>query len=275
MHVCIWESESKEVKGSIVGFHGLTSHGSQCFHYLAPFMAKQGWSTFALDFPGLGHWTPEKNKAEKNHWGMGVEAVSSFLNFCREKSPTGKLILIAVSITVIPVIEYILNSNESDILPDYAIFAVPALKTTFPKYMYPLIFPLVLFTPNLKLGLKRFIPKIKSNDTNSIIYKKDPYTLNEISLGYVLEAFKSMQKLRIKRKINPMEKWPSKIPIMILTAGQDVIVDSEYASFFCHMLPSDVIHKYMHYKQAHHYLFYEDNREEIFEDILQFISESI
>lgn len=84
-----------------------------------------------------------------------------------------------------------------------------------------------------------------------------------------------MQKLKMRRKQNPMEKWPKNIPILMLTAGQDEVVDTDYTNFFYHMLPQDICSQYINYPRAHHYIFYEDNRNEIFEDILRFLSDNI
>lgn len=177
LHLSIWKAKSTQIEGIIAGFHGLTSHADQCFHYLGPYMADHGWTTVAIDMPGMGHWIPEKSKAEKEHWKKTIEAVTSLLKFCKKIAPDKKLVLVGVSMGVLHIIEYIFNQNEGDsLLPNCTMFAVPSLHATIPFYVYPFALPLSFLAPNIKIGLKKFIPSVKSNDPNSIINNDDPYS---------------------------------------------------------------------------------------------------
>lgn len=276
LHLSIWKAKTTETKGIFVGFHGLASHGSLCFHYFGPYMAERGWTTVAMDMPGLGHWIPENQKAEKDHWSMNIDAVTCLVKFCKALAPNKKLILIGISMGVINITDYIFSKkNDLNALPDCAVIAVPCLHVSIPFYLYPIVIPLSIFAPNIKIGLKRFEPSVKSNDPNSIINNPDPLSLKRMSIGYAIEFYKSIRKLHLKRKYNPMDKWPKNIPLLIITAGQDEVVDTEYAHFFYHMLPQDICSQCIHYPRAHHYILYEDNRNEIFEDILQFLSKNI
>ena len=276
LHLSIWKAHSTNIKGVIAGIHGLTSHGEQCFHYFGPYMAERGWTTIAVDMPGLGHWAPENKKAEKLHWSMNGRTIASLLKWCRKYAPNKKLILVGVSISVVSSIEHILKNNgNQNSLPDCTIFAVPALNVQLPIYAYPIFLSLGILTPNIKLGLKRFEPDIKSNDPASIINQVNPYSLKEISVGYATEMYRSMRKLKMKRKKNPMSKWPKNIPILMLTAGLDTVTKVKYSRFFYNMLPQEIFTRYIHYERAHHYLFYEDNRDVIFEDIYQFLNDSV
>ena len=77
----------------------------------------------------------------------------------------------------------------------------------------------------------------------------------------------------IEQLVSKYKSLKSEIAKVII--GQDEVVNTEYARFFYIMLPRDIPRQYINYPRAHHYIFYEDNRDEIFEDILQFLSENI
>jgi alpha-beta hydrolase superfamily lysophospholipase len=275
LHLGIWESKSREIKGVIAACHGLTSHGTKCYHYFGPYMAEEGWTTFAPDLPGLGHWEPETCKAERTHWTMMSNCIETLMNKCKKYCSDKKIVLIGNSVSALSTLEYVINnSNRVERLPDSVILISPALSVSFPKILYPFFMPFAFFAPNLKLQVKRFEPDEKSNDPLSIINFPDCYELKKISFGMLFEIFKSQMRLKVKRKINPMNKWPINIPLLIITGGNDVVTDTAYSKLFYEMLPSHIKRQYIHYADAHHYILYEANREEIFHDMLNFINGS-
>lgn len=262
--------QDKPVKGVIAALHGFAVHAELAFHYFGPFMANLGWITVAIDLPGFGYWQPLDKRAMKGHWKLVPAAITGLLKTCEGIAPGKPVVLLGSSLGGLASIDYILRHRESPKARTDAVVAlVPAIgRISLPCYLWLGAAIALAIVPFARISIARYAG-IDSHDPDSIILQPDPLALDKISIGFLAEIFSTMNKSGIKGKGYSM--WDPHIPIYLLSAGMDNLVKERHVKEFYDGLPDGTIKMLRHHANDYHGVLFEADREEIFNDIDEFL----
>nr|MDO8109154.1 alpha/beta hydrolase [Candidatus Sigynarchaeota archaeon] len=273
LKLVMWKPDdpATPVKGVIAALHGFGVHAELGFHYLGPFMANRGWITVAIDLPGLGHWQPAEKRALKAHWKLLPKAVSCLVKKCQELAHGEPVFLLGSSLGGLACVDYVLHHRDTaDGHVSAVVGLVPAIGTvSLPWYLWLGAGLLLAFCPVARIPIARYAG-MGSHDPKSIILQPDPIALDKVSIGYLGEIFKSINKAGIKGK--GQARWDSDIPLYLLSAGLDNFVKESDVKVFYNGLPERTFKVLRHRANDYHGVLYEADRDEVFADIDSFLN---
>jgi alpha-beta hydrolase superfamily lysophospholipase len=267
------------IKGVIAALHGFAAHARLAFHYLGPALAKRGWIVIAPDLPGLGNW-PEP-RGMPCHWKLVPAALAALVRKAHELAGEKPVVLLGSSLGGLACIDYVLHHEAcigENAGPVAAVVGlVPTIGTpAIPWYLMALAGIAALIAPRARVGLKKYA-RLDSHDPDSIILHPDPdpdpLVLVKVSIGYLAGVFLTMRKAGIKN--HGQSRWDARVPIYMLSAGNDNQVNPAHVKEFHDGLPAGTIRTLRHRANDYHGVLYESDRDEIFEDIDDFLVESL
>ncbi len=264
------------VKGVIAALHGFAVHARLCFHYLGPALAHHGWIVVAPDLPGLGNW-PEP-RCMPGDWKLLPIATTVLLRKARELAGQKPVVLLGSSLGGLACIDYMLNHKDEGAGPVAAVVGlVPGIGApALPWYLMAIAGIAALVAPRARVGIKKYA-KLDCHDPDSIILHPepdpDPLILTKTSIGYLARLYLTMRKVGIKG--HGQARWDARVPIYLLSAGNDTLVNPAHVKEFHDGLPAGTVRALRHRESDYHGVVYEADREEVFEDIHNFLVDAL
>ncbi len=273
------DDPKKEVIGVIAALHGFAVHARLCFHYLGPALARHGWIVVAPDLPGLGNW-PEP-RGMPGDWKLLPVATATLLRKARELAGDKPVVLLGSSLGGLACIDYMLHHKDEGVEGAVSVAAVvgivPAIGSPLlPGYLMAIAGLAALVAPRARVSLTQY-SKLECHDPDSIILHPepdpDPLILTKASIGYLARMYLTMRKAGIKGR--GQARWDARVPICLVSAGNDTLVNPAHVKEFYDGLPAGTVKALQHRENDYHGVVYEADRDEVFEDIHKFLVESL
>jgi alpha-beta hydrolase superfamily lysophospholipase len=238
----------------VIYLHGLESHMGW-FLNLAEFLNSKGINVYAFDRRGSGL---NKNSSRNFSSRYISSDLKIFIDLVKKDHPESRIFLIGLCLGGKIAVDFF--SYYKDYL-NGLILVSPSLKN---KLKFSLADKLsILFKPNSLLKVPIKDSMFTSNERYLRYIGNDSLRLRYIPAQHLLEIAKMEQHLK-KASGN------IKLPVLLMLAGIDDIIDTAGAKRWYEHLPSrDKTLKF--YKDYHHLLTFEENAGEVMGDIAEWI----
>ena len=237
-----------------VYLHGLESHMGW-FSNLAEFLNSRDINVYAFDRRGSGL---NKNSSRNFYSRYLASDLKIFLDLMKKEHPDSRMFLIGLCLGGKLAVDFF--SYHQDCL-DGLILISPSLKNRL-KFSLPDKLA-ILFRPNRMLKVPIKDTMFTSNEKYLKYIGKDSLRLRYIPAQHLLEIAKMGRNLKAA-------SGNIKLPVLLMLAGIDKIIDTNGVRRWCEKLPSpDKTIKF--YKDYHHILTFEPKAAEVMEDIAVWI----
>ncbi|AIC95356.1 alpha/beta hydrolase [Shouchella lehensis] len=252
--------EVPEPRGVAVIVHGAGEHSGR-YHWLIEKWNLHGFDCLIGDLPGQG-----ESRGKRGHidsFKQYIKTVDRWLKQARSKQLP--IVLVGHSMGGLIAIRTLIERDNSFI--EAVVLSAPCLQLHMPvsppKKAAAKVLNHVAPTFSMQSGLK---PELTTR--SEIVreeYAKDPLRVTKVSARWYHELSKAMLQTR-----RYPEKVPN-IPILLLVAGDDQVVDSSAAfTWFNHL---DVSHKMVkEWNGLYHELYNEPEKEEVFRYTIGFVN---
>jgi len=234
--------------------HGLESH-TGWFSNLAEYLNSKAINVYAFDRRGSG-----LNRASSRNFYSRYLAsdLKIFLDLVKKEHPESKIFLIGLCLGGKIAVDFFYYHQDC---LDGLILISPSLKTRLKFSLRDKLS--ILFRPNSLLKVPINDTMFTSNEKHLKLIDKDSLRLRYIPGQHFLEIAK--MDCHLKAASNNI-----KLPVLLMLAGIDEIIDTRSCRKWCERLPStDKTIKF--YKDYHHILVFEPKADEVMEDIALWI----
>ena len=243
---------------NILLIHGLGEH-SRRYKEFAEFFIKNGIGVYALDLQGHG-----KSDGKRGHiksFEEYLESVESSLIFIRKKFLETPIILFGHSLGGLIGLNFLIERESKEI--ESAVISSPWIETAIkiPEYLTLLQKVLKRIFPSLRLNNRLISNHLSKNKDVVSKYDKDELVHNKISLNLYSEVMKSIDN--VKEKASRI-----KAKTFLYHGMSDKIISSKGTIEISKLLKS---HKLKLYDNVYHEPHNDLEKEEIYQDILEFI----
>jgi len=238
----------------VIYLHGLESHMGW-FLNLAQFLSLKNINVYAFDRRGSGL---NKNTSRNFSSRYISSDLKIFIDHVKKEHPASKIFLIGLCLGGKIAVDFF--SYHKDCL-DGLILISPSLKNKLKFSLYDKLS--ILFRPNSMLKIPIKDTMFTSNERYLRYIKNDTLRLRLIPAQHLLEIVKMERHLK-KASGN------IRLPVLLMLAGIDEIIDTIGVRRWYEKLPStDKTLKF--YKGYHHLLTFEENAEDVMEDVAEWI----
>jgi alpha-beta hydrolase superfamily lysophospholipase len=237
-----------------VYLHGLESH-TGWFSNLAEYLNSKAINVYAFDRRGSG-----LNKAGAGNFYSRRLAgdLNIFLDLVKKEHPESKIFLIGLCLGGKIAVDFFYYHYNH---PNGLILISPSLKNRLKFSLRDKLS--ILFKPNSVLKVPIKDTMFTSNEKYLKYIGKDSLRLRYIPAQHLLEIARMGRRLKAA-------SGNIKLPVLLMLAGIDEIIDTHSCRKWCENLPStDKTIKF--YKDYHHILTFEPKADEVMEDIVLWI----
>ena len=243
---------------NILLIHGLGEHSGR-YKEFAEFFIKNGIGVYALDLQGHG-----KSDGKRGHiksFEEYLESVESSLIFIRKKFLETPIILFGHSLGGLIGLNFLIERESKEI--ESAVISSPWIETAIkiPEYLTLIQKVLKRIFPSLRLNNRLISNHLSKNKDVVSKYDKDELVHNKISLNLYSEVMKSIDN--VKEKASRI-----KAKTFLYHGMSDKIISSKGTIEISKLLKS---HKLKLYDNVYHEPHNDLEKEEIYQDILEFI----
>lgn len=250
-------------KGSIVCFHGIRSH-SAWYCGSGGYLSRRGYRVIFPDRRGSG--LNQKERSPNPSWGRWVEDGAQFARIAARELPGKPVHLIGISWGAR--IAAMIAKSEPGI--GSAVFSTPGLAAVA-DYTLPQKIRIVLalvFKKEREYLIPLDDPALFTDDPDERNYiEEDAFGVRFVSAGFLRES-RRIEKAARKAFTG------IRIPLLLLLAGRDQIVDNEAVKrLFALCRTSDKVMKV--YEMARHTLEFDSRKEQYMSDLLQWLDSHV
>ena len=260
-------NDGSDPKTVVIGVHGIAGV-SKDFENLAEALEKSGpeIALVAFNTRGQGMDPREEKRGDIGHRERWLEDLDDFTNELRKEHPTAKIVWAGESMGALIVLHsyarsqncdaIILSSPIATINDDVSFFkrlALSALAKIFPR------FKLSLQTLSGKQDVK-----VTSATTHEKQVAKNPWHVQHFTLRLLENLAEMIEEMdRAGQSLN--------VPTLVLSAGRDVFIESKDTEAFARNLPAEARVTYRNYPESYPLLFYDEGREQVIADTLDWL----
>jgi len=263
LHYRYWPAS--QPTADVVALHGIQSH-SGWYEYSSERLAWAGFRVHFLDRRGSG-----LNQKLRGHTPNARRLVDDVVEFVRllQEEGSNRRPLVLLSVSWGGKLAAVLGARN-DLPWDAVVLLYPGL---VPKVDVPLRQKLVVAWHAFRGDLHRLVP-VPLDDPRLFtgqprwqeFIRRDPLALREVSVSFLLAHRRlSREALRAFPKIRR--------PVLLMLAGQDQIVDNRATRRLAARLPTNLV-TVIEYPDARHTLEFEPNREQIFDELVDWLQQT-
>jgi len=251
----------------IVWVHGFSKH-CQRFLPAMNYCAQQGFASIGYDV--RGHGRSGGTRAHMDNWQQHIDDFISVCSYYKEKIAHKKLFIVSHSLGTIIPMRYIQEScNEvSKVSLSGIIATAPCFEphsSVASWYKRSIASWIGSFFPTYSLSLKRKHSEKLTHDQELVLLdQKDPYIERSVTLGALHIGFEACQcAFDDAHKIN--------VPLHILMAGDDQIVNNQKTCEFYNKLPRTLDKSMTVFEGMYHSMLQEVDRHLVYQKICEII----
>ncbi len=285
-----WSPEDvSEAKGAVQIAHGMAEHGGRYeefaerlvdLNYVVYANDHRGHGKTAGDIDNLGHF------ADENGWKLVVEDMQNLTDRIKENHPELPIFLFGHSMGSLLSRDFIskygdelkgviLSGTSGDPGPLSSIMiTIAKIKSFFGAKDSE-----CTFLNNLIFGQynNNFNPTrtdfdwLTRDDSEVDRYMEDPYCGNPASAQFFIDLFTGLEKVN---RMENVEKVPKDLPILLISGSKDPVGDFEDGVREAHDLFKEAGVKdlsYKFYEGARHELLNETNKDEVIQDVIEWL----
>lgn len=249
--------EVKNAKGVVIIVHGTGEHIGR-YDWLIKQWNNEGYHVVGDDLPGAGR-SPGK-KGHIQSFQQYIDKVEAWY----QKAETYKLpiFLFGHSLGGLIVIRTLI---EKQLRVAAAILSSPCLKLKSPPNPLQRVGAKLAhrIVPSLRASTKLTFDSVSRNEQLRVEYEKDPLINSKVSIRWYQELEKAM-----KKSFQQVDQFPN-VPLLILQAGEDLVIDKEGVKKWFHSLMIDA-KVYKEWPNLYHEVFNEQERDEVFAYTVKF-----
>ena len=252
-----WEIKGQPKKNILI-IHGLGEHSGR-YKEFAEFYIKKGIGVYALDLQGHG-----KSEGKRGHiksFEEYLDSIENLLVFIRKKFLDIPIILFGHSLGGLIGLNFLIERESKEI--ESAVISSPWIETAIKVPEYLIIIQKILkrVFPSLRLNNRLISNHLSKNKDIVSEYDKDELVHNKISLKLYSEVMRSIDN--VKEKASRI-----KIKTLLYHGESDKIISSNGTLKISKQLKK---HKIKLYENVYHEPHNDLEKEEIYQDILEFI----
>ncbi|KEO82023.1 alpha/beta hydrolase [Tumebacillus flagellatus] len=257
-------AHSRSVPLTVVLVHGAGEHSGRYGHVIEA-LQKHGISVITGDLPGHGRSGGISGHVDS--FDEYLDSVEKWMRLAEEQSgESGHVLIIGHSMGGLVTTRYLQErgTNHPNLIG--AVLSSPCLKLALevPPWKKSLAGVLNSLAPRLRMasGIK---PSDVSRHPGVVSeYGSDPLMGRKVSVRWFQELGHAMESAVAKA-------GQITIPLLVMQAGQDRLVDAAVAPVFYNKLPAHPLHQFVPYHNLYHELFNEPEREEVLDTTLSWI----
>lgn len=261
--------EVLEAKGVVLVVHGSGEHIGR-YHHVAKWFNQQKLIMVGGDLPGLG--SSKEKKGHIDHFDDYLRKVDQWLENAKEKWPSLPIFIYGHSMGGLIVLRYIQELKRNDERIKGIILTSPALsvKVEVPNWQIKIAQLLHSFWPSFTMK-SNIQPYHVSRDPEVIAqYAKDPLVYNKVSIRWFFQFQEAIQYVWSKKeRLNQLQ-----IPILLLQAGEDLLVNPEKATKYVADIDSRIL-EYHLIPELYHEILNEPEKEIYLDLITNWINKYI
>ncbi len=252
-----WKTKNQPKKNILV-IHGLGEHSGR-YNEFAKFYTKKGMGVYALDLQGHG-----KSEGKKGHiksFDEFLDSVELSLIFIRKKFLETPIILFGHSLGGLIALNFLIEKESKEI--ESGIISSPWIETKIkvPEYLIKIQKILKNIFPSLRLNNRLISNHLSKNKDVVKKYNEDQLVHNKISLNLYSEVMRSIVNVREKAS-------KIKINLFLYHGKSDKIISSNGTFKISNLLKN---YKIKFYDNVYHEPHNDIEKEEVYQDILEFI----
>lgn len=255
---------AKEARGTIVLVHGTGEHHGR-YHHVAAYLNQAGWNVYAEDLPGWG-----RSEGRRGH----IESFEDYLSSVREWTSDAladakgekPVYVMGHSLGGLIATRYVQTDKRSGELAGL-ILSSPCLKLKMavPAWKAQLAQVLDRVWPTLVIPNGITPDMVSRDEAVQAAYKSDPLNYPKVSVRWFSELNQAMENAWADRsRLN--------LPVMILQAGADTVVDADAVEQFADGLPGEP--KFQRFAGLRHEILNEPEKEEVLHNIVTWLNEN-
>ncbi len=252
-----WEIKGQPKKNILI-IHGLGEHSGR-YKEFAEFYIKKGIGMYALDLQGHG-----KSEGKRGHiksFEEYLDSIENLLVFIRKKFLDIPIILFGHSLGGLIGLNFLIERESKEI--ESAVISSPWIETAIKVPQYLIVIQKILkrVLPSLRLSNRLISNHLSKNKDVVSEYNKDELVHNKISLSLYSEVMRSINN--VKEKASRI-----KVKTFLYHGKSDKIISSNGTLEISKQLKK---HELKLYKNVYHEPHNDLEREEVYQDILEFI----
>ena len=250
----IWLPEASPM-AALVLVHGVGEHSGR-YEHVAQYFKQKGYAVFALDLRGHGH--SEGKRGHVAQFNDYVVDVQTLVTYAHQATPDVPIFLVGHSLGGLITVDFALkHPDEINAL----ILSSPGLqpKANVPVWKTALGNLSANFFPELSLDNGLDPNHVSRDEAVVSAYIEDPLVHAKLSAKWFVEY--NATRNWVMEEANTLS-----VPILILQAGEDLIVDADEVKVFFERVGLDDKH-YIEYPDLYHEIFNEPENQDVFGDI--------
>ncbi|MGI8827266.1 MAG: alpha/beta fold hydrolase [Chloroflexota bacterium] len=255
-----FQASQEAERGTIVYLHGVQSHGGW-YVDAGTELARNGYTVYMPDRRGSG--SSQGPRGFMRDRRQLVDDLGLFVDLARNAHPDAPLFLIGNCWGAKPAVAFALRAQEQ---PAGLVLLCPGVITRVPVPKLDALKAAVgrVIGPRWMIRLP-MTPEMYTADPHYLQFiREDPLALREATAHFCIESFLWERALPKQRDL--------RLPLLVMQAGEDPIVDIEATSrWFAHLTSQDK--EWRDYPTFRHTLDFEERRHEVWNDLVRWLNQ--
>ena len=255
----------------IIAVHGINGAATD-YDNLAQFILerREDIAIYAPETRGQGNDPNIKRRGDINRGEEWFKDLHVFSKCIQTEHPDAEIIWCGESMGSLIVTHC--YANKSYFIPDRMILLAPvvSLQPHLSAWKHLLANWISYLIPRYRVTLNQ----ISGDETVKVTQSGDDHKEQASTNSYYIEKFTLRLLAILGKLISSMNLIASKIdcPVIVLNGGLDYFTPSKYAKSFYTKIPESPQNKHVYFADSFHLLMYDDNRDVIFEEILDWVN---
>lgn len=248
---------------AVVLVHGAGDHSGRYGHVVRA-LTSQGIPVVTGDLPGSG--LTEGLAGHVDTFDEYLDAVERWVTEASQLVACGRVVLLGHSMGGLITVRYLQERLSRTPQVIAAVLSSPCLKLAVevPGWKKGLAALLDAATPRLRMSSGLSASLVSRSPEVVRAYEDDPHCGIPVSVRWYRELTRAMGQARTKAE-------QIRVPVLLMQAGQDLLVDARAAEPFFKRLPAGG--KYVEYPECYHELFNEPEQGEVLQEMAEWLAQ--
>jgi len=256
-------ADSQECSLAVVLVHGAGDHSGRYGHVVRA-LTSRGIPVVTGDLPGAG--LTQGLPGHVDSFDEYLDAVEEWVTQAAELVQCGRVVLLGHSMGGLITVRYLQERLARTPQVIAAVLSSPCLQLAVevPGWKRGLAAVLDTATPRLRMNSGLSASLVSRSPEVVQAYEEDPHCGIPVSVRWFRELTRAMEQARAKAE-------QVRVPVLLMQAGQDLLVDARGAEPFFRRLPAGG--KYVEYPACYHELFNEPEQGEVLQEMTEWLAQ--